>query len=760
MSLDLNAENATHAWDDLAERLDRFLASWEGGAEPLLVEFLPEQPHIHRRMVLIELVKVDLEQRTSRGKVKQLEDYTADFPELLENGEPPCELIYEEYHIRRGQGMTVTPHHYYERYPRSAAALKRLMGTEGFSQTTQLGAAAPRIKGLGPGQKIDDFDLLVELGKGAFGSVFLARQISMGGRPVALKISADKGNEPRTLGTFDHPNIIRVFDQRRLADKGLLLCYMTYAPGGTLQEVVRNVRGAPPAARTGKLLLDAVDAAMQRAGQFTGEETSWRKRLCAAPWPETVCKLGVQLAQALEHAHKKGVLHRDVKPANVLLSAEGSPKLADFNISFNSQIEGATPAAYFGGSLAYMSPEQLEACNPNHDRKPDELDGRSDLFSLAVVLWELLHGDRPFVDEPNGGWTMMLNDMAGRRRTDRPRPPATSSDPIASRLEKVLLQAMSANPADRYPDGAAMARELLLCLNPRAWDLTHNMTTGWREFARREPIAAVLAVVFPPFLFAGWINLLYNLYYYVPYQLNREQQDAFNFVVLPINFVLYPLGIALGWQLLSPATSAVKKLAKGEMVALAQLRKARQRAMALGDGIAIIGVALWIVAGIAFPIGMDAMTSEFPWQGYFHFVLAMFVSGIISCCVPFLTATWLSVRVFIPTLLANGAPEPDEQRQLMRLSRRSTGYLLASPVAPLLALVLLVISQGDRAKQGEEVNEIWNMLPTLGLIAISVAGLIGAYWIWQLIRTDLATLTIATRSTELSSTHTDTVEAF
>src|SRR5262245_20171434 len=121
MSNPLNAENATQAWDDLAARLDRFLASWEGGAEPLMTEFLPDGPEIHRRMVLIELVKIDLEQRTSRGQTKQLEVYVAEFPELLENGEPPCELIYEEYHIRRGAGLTVTPQHYFERFPRSAA---------------------------------------------------------------------------------------------------------------------------------------------------------------------------------------------------------------------------------------------------------------------------------------------------------------------------------------------------------------------------------------------------------------------------------------------------------------------------------------------------------------------------------------------------------------------------------------------------------------------------------------------------------------
>jgi hypothetical protein len=469
MSIPLNAENATQAWDDLAARLDRFLASWESGAEPLLTEFLPEEPHVHRRMVLVELVKIDLEQRTSRGQPKQLEVYAAEFPELLENGEPPCELIYEEYHIRRGAGMTAAAA-LFRTISRSADALKRLMGTEGFSQTTQLVAAVPRMKGLAPGQSIDDFDLLVELGKGAFGSVYLARQISMG-RLVALKVSADKGNEPRTLGQFDHPNIVRVFDQKRLTERGLLLCYMTYAPGGTLQDVARKVRGTPAQARTGQLVTEAIDESMQKAGQFTGEDSPWRKRMKAAPWPETICKIGVQLAQALDYAHKKGVLHRDVKPANVLLSAEGSPKLADFNISFNSQIEGATAAHYFGGSLAYMSPEQLEACNPAHDRKPEDLDGRSDIFSLAVVLWELLHGERPFVDEANGGWSVMLADMAVRRREGKPKPPAASSDPIAHRLELVLHKAMSPDPAQRYADGASMARELLLCLNP-SWDLT------------------------------------------------------------------------------------------------------------------------------------------------------------------------------------------------------------------------------------------------------------------------------------------------
>ena len=124
-----------------------------------------------------------------------------------------------------------------------------------------------------------------------------------------------------------------------------------------------------------------------------------RERLAAWTWPETVCWLGARLAEALDHAHRQGVLHRDVKPANVLLTAEGSPKLADFNVSFSCKLDGANPAAFFGGSLAYMSPEQLEAFNPAHGRDPGDLDGRADLYSLCIVLWELLAGRRPFPDD-------------------------------------------------------------------------------------------------------------------------------------------------------------------------------------------------------------------------------------------------------------------------------------------------------------------------------------------------------------------------
>jgi eukaryotic-like serine/threonine-protein kinase len=750
-SLNLTAESATMAWDDLAERLERFIATWDAGQEPTLIDFLPAEPPAHRRMVLVELVKVDLEQRTTRGRKRPLESYTAEFPELLENGEPPCDLIYEEYHIRRTAGETVAPRDYYDRFPRSADALRRLMGTEDFSSTTQLGAAR-RIEGFAAGQKLDDFDLLVELGKGAFGSVFLARQISMK-RLVALKLSADKGNEPQTLATLEHPNIIRVYDQRTLPGQRMRLLYMQFAPGGTLAEVVKEVRATAPAARTGAMLVAAVDEAVAKTGAGSPESSPSKRRLSAAPWPETVCRLGIQLANALDHAHRQGVLHRDVKPANVLLSAEGSPKLADFNISFCSQLDGASPAAYFGGSLAYMSPEQIEACNPAHERQPQDLDGRSDLYALAVVLWELLFGARPFdEDGMDDGWTAMLTAMANRRHRESPVAPPSPRDAVSSRLEQVLRKTLSADPAKRPPDGAALARELTLCLNPRAWDLVNDLKTGWRDFARRHPLLALFPVNLPIFLLAGAFNLWYNWHYFLGYlqQLELENynqiEQAFWFSTKPINTILYSLGTFLVLYSAMPIARALGRLNRGEIMDQDGLLAARRRAVVLGHCVAAIGLSLWVVAGIVFPLFIYMLAGSFP--GYLRFMLSMLACGFISCCFPFLATTWLSVRVYFPSLLVNSAPDAAEQKRLVALQRYAGYYLFTSPVAPLFALLLVLYSEPNA--RGAMVI----------LVMVAIAGFAAAYVTWQRICADLQALSVVVRPADMMGTTTDTVETF
>ena len=116
---------------------------------------------------------------------------------------------------------------------------------------------------------------------------------------------------------------------------------MPYLPGGTLRDVLTLVKQKPVEQHSGRMMLEAVDAELAKRGETPPTDAVNRQRFAAMTWPETVCWLGVRLAEALESAHRLGVLHRDVKPANVLLGADATPCLADFNVSSCTKVEGA-----------------------------------------------------------------------------------------------------------------------------------------------------------------------------------------------------------------------------------------------------------------------------------------------------------------------------------------------------------------------------------------------------------------------------------
>jgi hypothetical protein len=320
-------------------------------------------------------------------------------------------------------------------------------------------------------------------------------------------------------------------------------------------------------------------------------------------------------------------------------------------------------------------------------------------------------------------------------------------------LERVLRKTLAANPAERPADGAVMARELMLCLNPRAWDLVNDLGTGWRDFARRHPLLALFPVNLPIFLLAGGFNLWYNAVYFLGHIQSLESAEhfeqikqAFWFSAQPINPILYSLGTFLVLASAMPVARALARLNRGEAVEQDVLVAARRRAIVLGHFVAAIGLSLWVVAGIAFPISIYLLAGPFP--GCLRFVLSMLACGVISCCFPFLATTWLSIRVYFPALLVNSAPDAAEQQRLVDLGRQAGFYLFTSPVAPLVAILLVSLSEQDAR------------FATVILVVVAIAGFGAAYATWQRIRMDLEALSVVVRPADAIGTTTDTVETF
>jgi hypothetical protein len=555
---------------------------------------------------------------------------------------------------------------------------------------------------------------------------------------VALKVSQDHGTESITLAQLDHPNIVRVYDQRVLSAEKLRLMYMQHIPGGTLQDVIQAARAAPPASWNGQTLIAAIDAALAKHGE-SPQEISTRRLLRAASWAEAVCWVGAQLAWALDYAHRRGVLHRDVKPANVLLSADGSPKLADFNVSFSSKLDGATPAAYFGGSLAYMSPEQLEASNPDHERKPDELDGRSDIYSLAVMLWEMLTGTRPFGDEKvAANMSETLKQLAERRRAGVPQSAISALPPdLPEGLDQVLLSCLAPNPLDRPATGADVARQLEFCLQPQVQRLLRPRAGSLRQKMREYPILVFIVAGAIPHIVFSVLSILIN-YFLVIKWLGPEAYKIFKIQIFTVNPIAYTIGVGVGVYLVWPVVKAVRGQNRKIRPNPDSLPALRRRSLVIADYLSWLGFILWFVSGFVFPTWLRAAGHYDPQRtdDYLYFSLSQVICGLIASTQSFFMLTFVSARGFYPMLLQLEQNDPNEIRRLLALNRRGYWYVGLAVAAPLIAIFVLGLIRIPG--QGEGVN--W---PTVGLAAIGFISFVLVFRLLRAIQGDIAALIAA-----------------
>ncbi|MFI6364845.1 serine/threonine-protein kinase [Nocardia sp. NPDC050630] len=591
------------------------------------------------------------------------------------------------------------------------------------------------------GQSIDDFDLLTGLGSGAFARVFLARQRSLQ-RLVAVKISADHGTEPQTLAQLDHDYIVRVFDQRLLgsddardpAMRRLRLLYMQFLPGGTLLGVLRWVRSTRPAERSGQLLLDAVDAAMEEKGEIRPTDSSVRAEIARLSWPETVAWLGRRVAEALEYASAHGVLHRDVKPANILLTAEAVPKLADFNISFSRNVAGTSPVAYFGGSLSYMSPEQLEACHPGRERTAEDLDTRSDIYSLGVVLWELLTGAKPFDDSTatEHGDDTALEGMLERRTAgvdDIALQRLPENCPAA--LRRVLLTCLESDRTRRWANGGVLAKQFDLCMDPRARDLVDPPPGSWRLKLRAWRLVIVSLAIGVPNILASAYNIQHNQHLIVD-RLPEEAGRTFMIITTVVNGIFFPLGATLILYMSRRMITVPHGLRRHRRYDTETLRLARADSLLFGDRAVWVVFSLWVIAGFTFPIALQLAAGDVPARAVVHFLTSIVVCGAIAMAYPFFLVCFFMVRCIYPIFLRHGEISTEDAVWLRGLDRRANGYLAVAASVPLLAVA------GVTFLPAEDISRVIGAVRVLcvgGIIAF-----IGSYLLFRALEADLRAL--------------------
>lgn len=690
-----NLDSADAMWEQLAEWLETFAAAWQqGDGAPRIADFAPAEPAEIRRLALTELIKLDLEYRTENGlTIRRIEQYCEEFPELAEGG-VPTDLLYEEFHIRRSAGEDVEIDEYERRFPNQRNSLKQLLQLDAPAVTSALLSSAPPTA-LKPGDQLDDFDLLAQLGKGAFATVFLARQRSLQ-RLVAVKISSNRGSEPQTLARLDHPNIVRVYDQRVLPERGIRLLYMKCVPGGTLEQAIALSRHCSRETLSGRTLLKSVNQALDLRGESPPAESTARDRLESADWPETVCRVGYQLAQALEYAHTQhGVLHRDLKPANILLTAEAVPQLVDFNISFCSKLDGATPAAYFGGSLAYMSPEQLEACDPTHVRSPETLTGSSDMYSLGVVLWEMLTGSRPFADEQlTGSWSETLAGMVRTRRQGPDVELLAAQTGQLPELVPILARCLQPDPEQRYSSAEALANDLRLCLRPAARHLLRPDPEGWIYSMRRLIVPALAAAALGPNVPTAYFNYCYN--YDNIINKHAEASALFEKVQLIINAIAFPIGVALVIWYIWPVVRAISSGRVRPDIDSDRLARLRRRSLRIGHFIAMLAICEWTIAGMAYPVAMYLGGERLSPADNAHFFSSLLLCGMVAAAYPYFFASSFTVRVVYPALVEPFHMRVGDVADMDRLERWTWLYLGVGLLVPMLAVALTVTLGGQQ----------------------------------------------------------------
>ncbi len=359
-----------------------------------------------------------------------------------------------------------------------------------------------------PGDEFYGFELVDELGRGAFGRVFLAREHRLANRMVVLKVTLKANNEQFRLARLQHTNIVPIQNAFRKGPYHVV--QMPYFGRQTLADVIDHVRadtGFPHIG--GEVFSTVAKATTHRASKAHSSKQSdsgvtrgpdappsddaavaeelpfadahpLRDQLTGLPYSDAVLAVMRRLADGLAHAHNRGILHLDLKPQNVLFGDDGQPLLLDFNLAYD---RAAKDRQRIGGTWPYMAPEIIREFAKLSDESPDE---RTDLYALGVLFFEMLTCRLPF-----GPIRKVPEDLpAALEERAKGLPSIRDINPdVPPSVESIVRKLAAPNPSDRYASADELREDLRRQLEhrPLKYAADRNLAERARKWQRRNP---------------------------------------------------------------------------------------------------------------------------------------------------------------------------------------------------------------------------------------------------------------------------------